>query len=301
MRRAIFPAVLLCLTAAAACIGQHAAPAHYAVRRDLSIYFTNADQVIADVRAGMKARSPRLTLTFRGVHDHMDDFNLLVRDLMRYVYAETDAPDEGDYLFQQTGGYEMQYRHQPEDDGYFYEMVIVPEYYTTPAQERDTDAAVEKVLSELHFTRNTTDYEKVRAVYDYVCAHVAYDQVHRKNDYYHLKSTAYGALINGRATCQGYAVLIYRLLREAGVGVRIIQGTAETASGRREVHAWNIVRIDGLYYNLDATWDDQLGTETYFLRCDAHFDRHMRDAAYADAAFSEQYPMALQDYDYAAG
>lgn len=67
-----------------------------------------------------------------------------------------------------------------------------------------------------------------------------------------VKYTAYGALCNGKAVCNGYAVLFYRMCKEAGLSVRIISGTANGGS-----HAWNIVKVGDVYYAVDSTWDGQ--------------------------------------------
>ncbi len=294
----LLAAVMLLLPASvlSSRVGTRSSLRHYETRRDLSVYFSNADAVIAGIRSALRQRAQSVTVTYHAKADSMADITLLVRDLMQYVYDETPSPLEGDYLMHQNGGYELRYSHTPEEGGFAYQITIVPDYYTTARQEAETSEMVAEVLSALHFTDRTSDYEKVRAVYDYVYAHVSYDTVHRKNTYYHLKSTAYGALRYGTATCQGYAVLMYRLLREAGVGVRIITGYAGEAGGEQEYHAWNIVRIDGLYYNLDVTVDRHTESERCFLRCDANFERHQRSGAYTGSAFYAAYPMSEQDY-----
>jgi hypothetical protein len=69
-----------------------------------------------------------------------------------------------------------------------------------------------------------------------------------------LKHTAYAAAINHTAVCQGYAVLFYRLALECGIDARVIAGKGKGANGWED-HAWNIVKLGGNYYLLDATWD----------------------------------------------
>ena len=264
---------------------------HYDVRQDLGVYFTNADAVIAQIRAAMRRRDGRMTITYQSHRDNMEELGTIVRELMDCALSETDSPEEGDYLLQQYGGYDMHYSYRTEGDTYFYEITIEPQYYTTAAQEESVSQRVEEILEELDFNRHTSDFEKIQAVHDYVISHVRYDEVHAKNPNHHLKTTAYAALIQGQAVCQGYAVAMYRLLRETGVDVRIVTGTA-----LGEPHAWNLVQLDGVYYNLDATWDDQRGAQDFFLKADAALPDHVRDAAYSTPAFYERYPMAGEDY-----
>jgi transglutaminase/protease-like cytokinesis protein 3 len=190
----------------------------------------------------------------------------------------------------------MQYRYEIRNQEYFYEIEIIPDYYTTPEQEQEVTQKIQEILRDFDFKKNTSDYDKIRKIYDYIYQNVDYDLIHKKNKYYHLKSTAYGALKYHHAVCQGYAVLLYRLLRESGIDTRIITGTAQFPDGTTEFHAWNIVKIDDLYYNLDITWDKQMQTENYFLKSDQNFSSHIRDESYASDEFYQLYPMAGQDY-----
>ena len=270
---------------------------HYDTRTDLRVHFSNADAVIAQIRQGLRQRDDTITLTYRSHSDHMEDIGALVRDLMSFAVAETERPDEGDYIFQQYGGYEMQYSYQKDADAYCYTVRILPEYYTDRKQEQKVDAYIAALLEQWDFSSRTPDSEIVRTVCDFVTERTEYDRIHQKNSGYHLKSTAYGALINGYALCQGYAVTVYRLLRECGIGCRVITGTAVLPSGETEAHAWNLVRIDGRYYNLDLTWDDQQGSDAYYLCGASDFPDHTPDAAFASAEFRSEYPVAEYRYE----
>ena len=280
--------VLMVLILLTGCASQ----AHYSIRQDLSIYFTNADQIITAIRNSLRKHDQKIIIYYSSHGDNMEDINVIVRELMKYALEETDDPTEGDYIFHQYGGYEMHYSYQKQEDLYQYEIEIIPEYYTTLTQEQEVSEQIRQVLAEMDFHIWTSDYEKIRKIYDYICEHVDYDVIHKKNKYYHLKATAYGALIYHHAVCQGYAVAMYRLLREAGIDARVITGTAELTDGSTEFHAWNLVRIGNVYYNLDATWK----TEDYFLKTDADFKFHVRDPEYQTESFYQAYPMAEKSY-----
>ena len=287
--------IALCLGACMALTGCSRVPKyHYDVRQDLGIYFTNADAVIESIREAMHRRDWQITISYSSHQDNMEVIGTLVRELMECALDETDSPEEGDYLRQQYGGYEMRYHYRREGEQYLYEIYIQPQYYTTAEQECAVSERVQEILDDLPICRTSTDVEKVEAVCSYLCDHVQYDEVHAKNPNHHLKSTAYAALIQKRAVCQGYAVTAYRLLRELGVGVRVITGTAEK-NGVTEPHAWNLVCVDGAWYHLDVTWEQQSRDGTYFLRSDANFTDHQRDEMYTGATFDEQYPMAADD------
>ena len=276
---------------------------HYEIGRGLGVYITNADTVTEQIRGCLRRRSACITVVFSTHSDNMRDIDELVSELMRCAQEETERADEGDYISAQLGGYKAEYAYSLENGIYRYEIAIRPDYYTDAEQERLTDERVAEILGELNTDRRSSEYERVRAVYDYLRENVEYDEVHKKNSHYHLKSTAYGALVNRRAVCQGYDVAAYRLLRELGVDCRVITGMA--SDGRRhelvyadeEYHAWNIVRLDGKYYDLDITWDKRLGTEDYFLKCESDFVSHKRDEKYTGVSFEERYPMSETSYD----
>ena len=141
-----------------------------------------------------------------------------------------------------------------------------------------------------------SEYEKVKAIYDYIASHVTYDEDNLGNDSYKLKHTAYAALVNGTSVCQGYATLFYRMCLAAGLDARVITGS--DMPGYSD-HAWNIVRIGNLYYNIDVTWDAGWEPENYdyFLRGQDTFESHYRDGEYDTTAFHAEYPMSATDYD----
>lgn len=93
---------------------------------------------------------------------------------------------------------------------------------------------------------------------------------------------AYGALVEGKAVCEGYAEAYQFLLQCAGLQSFIVTGSSmNPATGIPEGHAWNMVRVDGRYYHVDLTWDDQ-GERlfyAYFNKTDARIkEDHTIDA-----------------------
>ncbi|HDR7655006.1 TPA: S-layer homology domain-containing protein [Bacillus wiedmannii] len=93
------------------------------------------------------------------------------------------------------------------------------------------------------------DHEKVKAIHDYVVKHISYDTSYKAY-------TAYEALVNRSAVCQGYALLTYQLLKEAGIENHFVVGT-----GDGQPHAWNLVKIENKWYHLDTTFDDPVPDE----------------------------------------
>ena len=124
--------------------------------------------------------------------------------------------------------------------------------YLTNAKEeqQELDAALQEVKSKIDIS-GMTDEEIVLAYHEYLTSTVAYAY----EDYFNGTIAAnhgydmYGALVKHSCVCQGYAETMFYLLREAGLSCAV-------ASSENINHAWNIVKIHGKWYHIDATWDD---------------------------------------------
>ncbi len=207
------------------------------------------------------------------------------------AFTHTGVPTEGDYLRWQWDyryGSSIYYSYS---GGYYYLDFTYPvDYYTTAAQEKTVTSTVKTLLSELNLS-GKSDYQKVKAIYDWMTYNIRYDYANLYNDYYTLKYTAYAGLINRTCVCQGYSLLFYRLCLEVGVDARCIPSIEE------ECHIWNIVKLGSYYYNLDATWDEGQSSYSWFLLNDANFYNHTRDAEYRTSSFYAKYPMSPTNYN----
>lgn len=128
------------------------------------------------------------------------------------------------------------------------------------AQEQALCSKAKSILASI-ITPGMSDYDKIKAIHDYICNNVtyAYDYVPNSED-------AYGALINGTCVCGGYAEAYYLLVNMSDIYCMIIHGTALGIG-----HAWNLVYLDNEWYHVDCTWDDVNDTPyyKYFLIDDA--------------------------------
>ncbi len=111
-----------------------------------------------------------------------------------------------------------------------------------------------------------SDYDKERFVHDTLLRDVDYVRSAEMNQ------SAYSALVNGRTVCAGYARAFQYLMQQLGIPCYYCTGYAG------EDHAWNIIRLEEDYYNVDATWDDTgEGTYDYFNKTDQDYaDTHVR-------------------------
>lgn len=100
----------------------------------------------------------------------------------------------------------------------------------------------------------STDYKKEKAIHDKLIKWCSYDIKAAEDPtiYAHPDSfSAYGAFVNRKAVCVGYAQAMKLLLSSVGIKSLYVTGTANGGG-----HAWNEVQIGGKWYFVDATFDD---------------------------------------------
>lgn len=132
---------------------------------------------------------------------------------------------------------------------------------------KEKTAALEEKIQEIaaDIPADWGDYKKLVFIHDYIIKNCSYTPEGR------FDSTAYGCLVEGKARCEGYSKAFSLLANE--VGIKAVVLTGETDDG--EKHAWNQAEIDGEWYNIDVTWDDNDKdgelSHNYFLRDNVSF------------------------------
>ena len=143
-------------------------------------------------------------------------------------------------------------------DGYFIEnynyeskAIFRGNYITTPEE----DDIINRKL--IHFitagktlaNNSDNDYEIAQAVYEYVIQNVSYNM-----DAKYGQSLASIAL-NGESVCSGYAKMYQFLMNNLNIPTTLITGYV-IQNGKQISHIWNLVFIDGNWYNVDCTYGD---------------------------------------------
>ncbi len=126
-------------------------------------------------------------------------------------------------------------------------------YPTTKIKEmvQKQEAKINNILKQI-IKPGYTEFDKVKAVHDYIILNTAYDwENFKQNKVPEASYTPYGLFINGVAVCEGYSKTMQLLLEMVGIETHYITGKANSGD-----HAWNLVKIDGEYYYIDATWND---------------------------------------------
>lgn len=286
----IIIAVVLMLSSIAAPTKVSALEIPYRV--DVTKYTSDEANASAQIREQVKAHANTVTVYVRTKDK---DLYAVFNRIWNNAFAETTNPDEGDYLYWQMSSMAASYnalmRKEKGSNTYYTKYTINVDYFISLEQEQMLTQELNIINESFGFTETTTDYEKVKTIYDYICHNVTYD--YSDNN---MKFTAYAAVTTGKSVCQGYATLFYRLVKMQGISSRVIAGHGTNTD---VYHGWNIVKLGNLYYNVDATWDAanyKLGHPyEYFLKGDV-FEDHTRTDDYKTKKFYATYPMAADDY-----
>ena len=120
--------------------------------------------------------------------------------------------------------------------------------------EEELNTKVTEILSKLNLN-GKSDYDKIYGVYNYICQAVLYDFEATGQDGWDGESlgygqTAYEALCEGKSVCAGIANAVSLLLSKLEIPCKVMTGTNNGVG-----HAWNLVKLEGKWYYLDATSD----------------------------------------------
>lgn len=117
------------------------------------------------------------------------------------------------------------------------------------AAKKKFNIAVASVLKNLP---SGNDFEREEYINNYIIDNCRYDEeAAENNDVQGNENDAYGALVDGKAVCEGYARAFQLLCNKANIDSVLLSGIADSDN-----HAWNGVKIGGDWYQIDVTWDD---------------------------------------------
>ena len=134
-------------------------------------------------------------------------------------------------------------------------LIFVPEYLFDKNKIREHQRAMSSRVEKLaRAAKDLSEWEKEKYIHDFICDNVTYDKL--KKAYSH---EIIGPLGQGVGVCEGIAKSVKVLLDALGVWNVIAICGNNPEKGIKYRHTWNIVRIGGAYYHLDATFDNTLG------------------------------------------
>lgn len=172
-------------------------------------------------------------------------------------------------------------------------VITITISYNMDQEEAETKlAALETVVAMVldNADPSWSDMEKALYINDYLARNCEYDTTYSR-------STAYDALVEQTAVCQGYALAYQLLARQMGLSCELVTSAALN-------HAWNLVKIGEHYYHVDPTWNDPttdlLGRakHSYFVKSSSYFRSEEGQHGAEDWVISGNPDLAADDTTY---
>ena len=169
------------------------------------------------------------------------------------------------------------YRFYPGAD----HVELVPEYLFEKGKIKEHQKALSSRIAKLvRPALSMSPLEKERYIHDFICQNVRYDKL--KKSYSH---EIIGPLGQGVGVCEGIAKTVKILCDQLGIWCIIAISEANPEKGIKYRHAWNIIKMDGEPFHLDATFDNSLGQDgviryDYFNLDDSRFFRDHEPVIY---------------------
>ena len=167
--------------------------------------------------------------------------------------------------------------------------------------EKQIQSAKEEILEKV---KGQTDYQKIRTIHNYLIDTIEYEDSLTEDNIYDI----YGALVNKRCVCEGYAKAFQYLMNEIGVENVIVIGTGTNNKNQTENHAWNYVKLNEAWYAIDVTWDDPVlgigailtnkSRYEYFLKGSKTMEKnHVESGKFTQDGQLFKYPeLSIEDY-----
>lgn len=190
------------------------------------------------ISSSLSASQRKIDINYRG-RTSLEKLSEDVRNILR------DFTNNGSY---EAGNiYSTRYNVSRRGSSPISKINLNVEYLTDEAQEAFVDREVSRITKSL-IRPEMSDFQKLKILHDYIVNNSSYS--------YETKSSphsAYTLFKEGKGVCQAYALASYKLLDAVGIDNYYVKGVAGS-----ENHAWNKVKLDGEWYNLDVTWDDPI-------------------------------------------
>lgn len=145
------------------------------------------------------------------------------------------------------------YRYYKDSDN----VELIPEYIFDKNKIKDHQQAMAARVKKLaRAAEQMSEKEKEVYIHDFICQNVRYDKL--KKAYSH---EIIGPLGQGVGVCEGIAKTVKILCDALGIWCIVAISDNNPEKNIKYRHAWNVIRIGGAYYHLDATFDNSLGKD----------------------------------------
>ena len=186
--------------------------------------------------------------------------------------------------------------------GYDFYFVLNDTYDEYREEMTAFHEAAEELLDSVDL--NASEADIAHEIHDKLCDLVTYDIDAAASEDGDLAHTAYGALVansagtENYAVCDGYSLAYEYLLQQAGINCTVMLGGIIDTEGIGG-HAWNIVELDGTWYEVDSTWDDPENFDGFREYTDVYpfIEEALQDEAYMDLVSHHRFCISTAKMD----
>lgn len=170
------------------------------------------------------------------------------------------------------------------------------EYILTPEEYARRKAQLDEACAEFLKSLEDVDdpWKKELIIHDFVIDNCEYKHVDGDLTY----SSAYGAIVNGEAACEGYAKAAKYLFDAAGIESGVVSGTVDDPDGNPGSHMWNVVKLGDDFYHLDLTWNDPVNDAGEQMKLYAYFNVSDEAISGTHTDFSREYGCNSMEENY---
>lgn len=218
--------------------------------------YSTISAVAAYVSRNMTNRESHFSVIYTGSdYDIYGDRGKIKNDLLPKVFSiDTASTSDADYLFHIYKSIDVDYVVNSTNK--YIHFTFDVEYWESKEETEYVDDNLSYIISDMALSEGATDYDKVKAVHDWLCGNVkkgksVISEVDGKTEIATL--TPYTAFKYGQASSAGYAALAYKLLSKMGIQSAIIRGTEQGTNTK----VWNLVKLDGMWYHMSIYEDDK--------------------------------------------
>ena len=170
---------------------------------------------------------------------------------------------------------------------YYAEEDDIGFYGITKSQKTQMQSELDKITSGIlnRAEAYNDTFEKELFFHDYLCENIEYD-IEAAEDLENSNTqsiTVYGALVNGKAICEGYSKAMQTLCKMANIPCNVVYGEHEGVA-----HMWNIIDLYGELYYLDATFDDSSSETVMHIYFNLTKDQISKDHIFYDEILLNQ-------------
>lgn len=119
-------------------------------------------------------------------------------------------------------------------------------------QIKELNAKINDSISKFETIRQLSDLEKEITIHNSLLKKIIYDSTNSSEIQLH---SVIGPLLSKRTVCEGYAKAFKLLCDSFDITCIVVCGELDT-EGKKELHAWNMVKLNGSWMHVDVTCDN---------------------------------------------